>query len=135
MRLSTRGEYGLRTMVELANAYGAGPVPLGQIARSQGISLAYLEQLIAVLRRKGLVDSTRGARGGYQLAVAPEAISVGEVVRALEGPIGLIECVIEGKISRCARQTECTARSAWAKLRDSMTEVLDSITLADLRRR
>ena len=133
MRLSTRGEYGLRTMVELAAAYGDGPVSLNQIAKSENISLAYLEQLIAVLRRIGLVESVRGAHGGYQLAMAPDKISVGDVVRALEGPIAPVDCVVEGKEGHCGRETACATRSVWVNLRDRMTEALDSVTLADLK--
>ncbi len=133
MRLSTRGEYGVRTMVELASAYGTGPVSLGRIADSENLSLAYLEQLIAVLRREGLVESVRGAHGGYQLAMAPEKISVGDIVRALEGPIAPVDCVAEGKEGRCGRETVCATRSVWVSVRDRIAETLDSVTLADLK--
>ena len=133
MRVSSRGHYGLRAMVELAKAYGEGPVSLGQIAQAEKISLGYLEQLISKLRRAGLVESTRGAHGGYRLAVAPSLVMVGEVVRVLEGPIVPVECVSEQEDpSCCERTTDCPSREVWRRMRDSINEVLDSTSLADL---
>ncbi len=133
MRLSSRAEYGMRVMVELAAAHGCGPLSLAQIARSEGLSLSYLEQLIGTLRRSGLVGSVRGARGGYTLARPPDAIRVGDVVRSLEGPIEPVNCLAEGeRASICKRQASCAARAMWECLRDSITETLDSVTLADL---
>ncbi len=135
MRLSTRGEYGLRTMTSLAKFYPSGPVSLGQIARDENISLAYLEQLIGHLRRKGLVTSTRGARGGYTLARPPEQIKVGDVVRAVEGPIAPVDCVSEEEPEcKCEHQSDCRTRVVWERLRDTIAETLDSTTLADLTR-
>ena len=84
MRISTRGRYGLRAMVELALAFGQGPVPLKEIATKQGLSEHYLEQLMGSLRKAGIVKSVRGAQGGYQLAKDPAEISTGEVLRVLE---------------------------------------------------
>jgi Rrf2 family cysteine metabolism transcriptional repressor len=131
MKLSTRGEYGVRVMIELALGSGGGPVPLASIAASEGLSLGYLEQLIAVLRREGLVDSVRGAKGGYVLARLPSAIRVGDVVRALEGPIEPVSC--GGPDSAvCSRRPTCAARAVWDRLRDNMVQTLDSVTLADL---
>jgi Rrf2 family protein len=133
MRLSTRGEYGLRTMASLAYAYANGPVSLAQIAKEENISLAYLEQLIRVLRQKGLVKSTRGAHGGYVLAKAPDQITVGDVIRALEGPIAPVDCASEDEGScRCNRQSGCRTRVIWERLRDSIADTLDATTLADL---
>jgi Rrf2 family transcriptional regulator, cysteine metabolism repressor len=131
MKLSTRGEYGVRVMIDLARAYGAGPVPLASIAASEDLSLSYLEQLIAVLRREGLVESVRGARGGYSLAVPPAAVRVGDVVRALEGPIEPVSCG-SPESATCARRPTCAARAVWDRLRDNMSQTLDSVTLADL---
>jgi len=131
MKLSTKGEYGLRAMFELAQYYGDGPIPLKLIAEKQSISEPYLEQLLGSLRRAGLVESTRGAQGGYSLAKKPEDIYVGDIIRTLEGPIGPMDCVNE-EINTCNRAGGCATRSVWEKVRDSVTQVLDSITLANM---
>lgn len=123
----------MRAMVELARVYGRGPKPLHEVARIQNISVAYLEQIVALLRQAGLVESTRGAYGGYSLARKPEAITVGQIVRALEGPIAPRECVAEVRDSdACGLQDECSTRLVWKKMRDGIKEALDSTTLADL---
>lgn len=133
MKLSTRGHYGLRAMARLARAYGEGPQSLAEIARSEAISLAYLEQIMGALRRASLVEGSRGAHGGYELSRAPEAISAGEIVRALEGPLVLAACVTDGDVvGSCSRESMCSTKSMWVRLRDSIAEVLDSTTLASL---
>lgn len=132
MRISTRGEYGLRAMVELALRAGQGPVPLKAIAESQGISEPYLEQLMGTLRKAGLVNSVRGAQGGYELARRPEQVKAGDVVRALEGPIVPWECVDESSGVVCLLTEGCSTRLLWKKLQDAIEAVLDSVTLADL---
>ncbi|MBF8264629.1 MAG: Transcriptional regulator superfamily [Dehalococcoidia bacterium] len=133
MKLSSRSEYGLRAMVELAQSYGSGPLALADIARAQGLSEGYLEQIIAPLRRAGLVLATRGVKGGYTLAASPKSITAGQIMRALEGPLDLIECASEyGSESSCKRELACGSRRLWLKLRDSIVDVLDSTTLADL---
>lgn len=132
MRISTKGGYGIRAMFELAMAHGQGPVPLKVIAANQSISENYLEQLMGMLRKAGLVNGIRGARGGYELALAPEEIRVGDVIRALEGPISPVSCVDQDGVTDCDRVGTCPTRNLWKQLRDSMTEVLDSTTLADL---
>lgn len=133
MKLSSKSEYGLRAMVELATAYGSGPVALADIARSQGLSEGYLEQIIAPLRRAGLVRATRGVKGGYTLAASPAAVTAGRIIRALEGPLDLIECASEfGAEVSCQRELACGSRRLWLRLRDSILDVLDSTTLADL---
>ncbi len=133
MRFSSRAHYGLRAMVELARAYEGGTLSLGDIARSQDISLGYLEQLMAKLRRRGLVEATRGARGGYRLAARPSSVTVGQVLRALEGPVAPVECVSEEAGARhCDREAACSSRDMWRKIRDSLVDVLDTTTLADL---
>lgn len=134
MRLSTRGHYGLKAMYDLARYYGAGPVPLKTVAERQHISGHYLEQLIAVLRRGGLVKSVRGAQGGYILARPPDEIHVGDVIRILEGPIAPVECVSEIKTAECDQADHCITRTVWAKVRDSIAQVMDSISLADMCR-
>ena len=134
LRLSTRGRYGVKAMFELAMNHGRGPIPLKEIADRQGLSEHYLEQLVAPLRKAGLVKSVRGAHGGYMLNKDPASISVGDIIRVLEGPIAPTDCVAEDRdaVEHCGRAAGCMARSVWAKVRDSIAEVVDSITLADL---
>lgn len=134
MRLSTKGHYGLKAMFDLAMHYGSEPIPLKVIAERQGISEHYLEQLIAVLRKIGLVKSIRGAQGGYILAKPPSQIKVGDVVRALEGPIAPLDCVSEYEPTACEKVNYCISRDIWARVRDSIAEVIDSITLEDMCR-
>jgi Rrf2 family cysteine metabolism transcriptional repressor len=134
MRLSAREQYGLRAMIELGRRYGEGPVPLGDVAVSQGVSLGYLEQIAPLLKEASLVESTRGARGGYELTRPPREISVGDVVRALEeGYIMPLKCIpgAEGEES-CSREGACAARDVWRRMHEGIVEVLDSTTLADL---
>ena len=133
MKFSTRGHYGLRAMVKLAQAYGEGPLALNDIAQAENLSEGYLEQLVAALRRAGLVKSKRGIRGGYQLTAQPSSITVGEVLRALEGPLAPVECASEVMAPGCCeRETVCASRLVWQRMRDSIAQVLDSTTLADL---
>lgn len=134
MRLSTKGEYGVIACYDLARFSGNAPVPLKAVAERQGISEGSLEQLIGPLRRAGLVRSVRGAQGGYTLARSPEKITIGDIIRVLEGPIAPLECVSEDadRLPSCARSGCCVTRPIWERLRDSMTAVLDSITLASL---
>jgi Rrf2 family cysteine metabolism transcriptional repressor len=120
-------------MVELARSYGQGPLPLAKVSRLQNISLAYLEQIVAPLREARLVVSTRGAHGGYHLAREPQAITVGDILRALEGPIAPVQCVSKVRQrDRCEREEVCLTRPVWEKVRDSIVTALDSTTLADL---
>ncbi len=134
MRLSTRGKYGVKAMAELALHYGEGPTSLKLIAERQGLSEHYLEQLIAPLRKAGLVRSLRGAQGGYLLGRQPATITVGEIVRVLEGPIAPSECASEvrQRYHHCGTARGCVTRKVWTKLRDSIASALDSVTLADL---
>ena len=133
MKVSTRGEYGMRAMVSLARMYGQGPVPLTTIAADSAVPPAYLEQLIGPLRRAGLVTSTRGASGGYQLARPPEQVRAGEIYRVMEGPIAPMSCVSEeSDDDSCPMIDGCATRIVWIRVRDSIAEALDSTTLADL---
>lgn len=133
MKVSTRGEYGMRAMVELSRHYGHGPVSLTAIAQSATVPPAYLEQLIGPLRRADLVTSTRGAHGGYELSRAPSEIMVGEVYRVLEGPVAPMDCVSEvATDDQCPLIEGCATRVVWLKVRDSIVEALDSTTLQDL---
>ncbi|TCL69370.1 BadM/Rrf2 family transcriptional regulator [Hydrogenispora ethanolica] len=133
MKISTRGQYGIRAMLELALHNQDGPVTLKTIAEKQQISEPYLEQLIAALRKSGLVTSVRGALGGYNLTRDPAEIKIGDILRVLEGPIAPVECVAEdSEADVCRLSGHCATRILWQRLRDSMVEVLDSTTLADL---
>lgn len=120
-------------MVELSRRYGQGPTPLAVIASASVVPVAYLEQLIAPLRERSLVTSTRGAHGGYELARHPSEILLGEVYRALEGPVAPMDCVSEEPVEEiCPLIDGCLTRFAWVKVRDSIIDVLDSTTLDDL---
>ncbi|HEX3015357.1 MAG TPA: Rrf2 family transcriptional regulator [Desulfobacteria bacterium] len=132
MRLSTKGRYGVKAMFDLAQHYGEGPVSLKNVADRQGISEHYLEQLISGLRKAGLVKSVRGAQGGYTLAKEPAAITVGDVIRVLEGPIAPVDCVAEEDPEICQKADCCVTRGIWEKVRDSIAGVLDSISLEDM---
>lgn len=132
MRLSTKGRYGVLAMVELALRYGSGPVSIKEISERQNFSDSYLEQLFASLKTAGLVKSLRGARGGYFLSRNPEDIIVGEIIRALEGPIELAECVDGGGNMVCSKSPECVTRGLWKDISDSISQVIDNRTLQDL---
>jgi Rrf2 family transcriptional regulator, cysteine metabolism repressor len=137
LRVSTRGEYGVRLMVDLARHFGQQPRSLNEISQAEGLQLKvqYLEQLVRSLREAGLVESTRGAHGGYRLSRAPEEMGMGEIVRALEGPIAPMICATEGQMEViCDRLDCCSTKYLWARVRDAITSTLDAITLADLVR-
>ncbi len=132
MRVSTKEMYGLRAMGEFARHYGQGPLSLSEVARSQGLSQAYLERIAIELRRAGLLESRRGAQGGYFLTRAPEHTTVGDVIRALEGSILPVQCVAEGEAAPCSIEDSCSARSIWEQVQDRLVETLDSLTLLEL---
>src|SRR3984893_1902946 len=135
LRVSTKGEYGVRIMVDLARHYGDRPRSLTDISQSESLPLAYLEQLVKLLREAepALVVSTRGAHGGYKLSRHPAEITMGEVVRVLEGPIAPMICATEGEMTQlCDYLDSCKTRYLWAKVRDAVAQTLDSMTLAEL---
>ncbi len=133
MKISTRGRYGLLAMIVLARRHGCGPISIKKIVQTQGLSHSYLEQILSPLRRAGLVRSVRGPEGGYHLSRSPADISVGDVLRVLEGPLVPVDCVDrETDEQVCERQDACSARPVWVSLRDSLTDVVDSISLQDL---
>jgi Rrf2 family transcriptional regulator, cysteine metabolism repressor len=120
-------------MVQLGRRYGAGPASLAEIAADEDLPRAYLEQLVVSLRDAGLVTSTRGAHGGYELVAAPSEIRMSAVLRALEGPIAPMICASdEPGHAGCDRSTLCTVNVLWVRVRDAITGTLESITLADL---
>ena len=130
MKLSTRGRYGTRALLELALHYREGPVPLKDIAQSQQISLQYLEHLITPLVAAGIIRSTPGARGGVWLARSPQEIKLSEVIGLLEGSTAPVECVNNPEI--CTRSELCVTRDIWGELKKAMNGVLESTTLQDL---
>lgn len=130
MKLSTRGRYGLKAMFDLALFFGEGPISLTSIAERQAISVNYLEQLIAPLRKAGFVKSVRGAQGGYMLAKDPTQITVGSILTTLEGPLAPTDCVVmDGNEDFCDQSQYCVTKVIYEKIYESITSVVNSITL------
>jgi len=132
VRISTRGRYALRAMVDLGLHVAERPVSRGDIAARQAISADYVAQLLRRLRAAGLVQATKGPGGGYRLARDAATIRVGDVVRAVEGPIAAVDCTVSDSEPACNRADRCTTRLLWQRLSEVMEEFLDSVTLADL---
>jgi Rrf2 family protein len=130
MRLSTRSRYGTRLILELALKYNQGPVYLKEISTSQKLSLKYLGQLIIPLKIAGIIKSSRGAHGGYYLAKSPESIKMSEVIRALEGPVYLVECLENPDV--CERQKNCATRFFWNEINDVLHKTLEDMTIGDM---
>ncbi|MGE5241578.1 MAG: Rrf2 family transcriptional regulator, partial [Bacteroidota bacterium] len=129
MKLTTKGRYAVTAMLDLALRYDKGAVTLADIARRQGISLSYLEQLFAKLRRSGLVDSVRGPGGGYTLAMEPTKISVAEIIMAINENIDATRC---GGEKNCHGDEACLTHQLWEDLSTRIHEFLNGITLGDL---
>ena len=134
MKLSTKGRYGLRAIVDLAMNSKEEAVALSSIAERQNISISYLEQLIAKLRKAGLVNSIRGAQGGYVLAKDPKEISIGDILRALEGNLNPVDCseIEEGAETECSGKDLCVTKYVWKKISDSINQTVDNISLYEL---
>lgn len=131
MKISTKGRYALKLMIDLAmNSFG-NPVSLKDVAKRQGISDKYLEQIISVLNRAGYVKSVRGAQGGYLLKREPEEYTVGMILRLTEGSLAPVTCVEDEDIL-CERQENCVTVILWKKINDAINSVVDTITLQDL---
>ncbi|MCY6372310.1 RrF2 family transcriptional regulator [Clostridium ganghwense] len=131
MKLSTKGRYGVRAMVDLAIHYGEVPVSIKSIAERQGISESYLEQLFSPLRKAKLIKSIRGAQGGYVLNKEPKDITAADVIAVLEGPIEISSCVDEGVCSNSNIDC-CSTRLLWGKIKKSIEDITQSITLQDM---
>jgi Rrf2 family transcriptional regulator, cysteine metabolism repressor len=136
MKVSTRVHYGLRAMTELARSYADGRlVSISEIARNEGLPVAYLEQLVGELRRAGLVEGIRGVHGGYRLARPPAEMTVGDIYRVLEGEVAPVECTAEDYLpGACPREPVCLSRSIWDRVQRAILGVLDATTLGDLLR-
>lgn len=131
MKISTKGRYALRLMVDLALNNNGENISLKEIAARQGISVKYLEQIISMLNRAGYVKSERGSNGGYRLTKKPEEYTVGMILRLTEGSLAPIACVDENGAG-CDRFEQCATFSVWKKLNDAINGVVDNITVADL---
>ena len=135
MKISTKGRYSVTALYELAQRYGEGPVSLKSVAQGQGLSENYLEQLMVPLRRAGIVQSIRGAQGGYMLAKSPAEITIGSIITTVEGPIAVVDCLLAeagAAEQMCDKACACVTRGIWEKVCDSISQVLENITLQTL---
>ena len=134
MKLTTKGRYGLRAVIDLAMYAKNDPVSLSDVAERQNISISYLEQLVAKLKKTGIVQSTRGAQGGYALAKAPEEISVGEILRALEGSLSPVDCsAVDGEgETECSASNFCVTKYVWKRINDSINDTVNNMFLSEL---
>ena len=136
--LSMKAKYGLQAMTVLARQYGRGPLLIADLAAGENIPRKFLEVILLELKRKGILESRKGKGGGYQLRRHPSRISVGELIRALDGTIALLPCVSQTAYRRCDEcvdETTCGIRSVMKQVRDSTAEILDGTTLEELLRR
>lgn len=131
MKISTRGRYAIRLMLDLAMNCSGEPIRLKDVAKRQEISEKYLEQIISILNKAGFVRSVRGPQGGYTLVKAPEEYTVGMILRLTEGSLAPVECA-ESTNSYCNREDNCATRILWKKLSDAINGVVDTVTLEDL---
>ena len=129
MRVSTKGDYGIRALVELAQHCGEGPVQSAEIARRQCIPEPYLDQLLTTLRRAGFIRSVRGPQGGHALLREPASIRLSEVIEALEGSLSPIACLDD---ARCSKPGICAQRDVWEQVRRATQEILSGVSIADL---
>ena len=132
IKISTRGRYGLEAVLDLAIHVSDGPVNLKSISERQGLSDKYLEQLFIALKRNKIVESRRGAQGGYILSRDAGEITVKEVLDVLEGPLAPVDCIVENKENHCDQFQGCVTKVVWKKLMDELNSIADSITIAEL---
>ncbi len=130
MKLSTRSRYGTRMMLDLAQHYDQGPVQIGDISKRENISVKYLEQLIIPLKKANFIKSVRGPKGGHMLAKSPEEITVGDIVRILEGGLNLSDCLENPEV--CDKTTSCLTRGVWEEATKAMYDKLNSATLSKM---
>jgi Rrf2 family transcriptional regulator, cysteine metabolism repressor len=135
VRLSTKGEYASRAMLELALKYDKGPQHIRMISRNQNIPERFLEQILLLLKRAGYLKSRKGQKGGYYLAKPPAEINVAEIIRVLEGPLAPIDCVSVMAHEPCPMEETCGLRWLWKEVRDSVAGIMERTTFADLVRR
>lgn len=130
MKLSTKGKYGLKAMFELALSSNGEPVSLKYIAKKQGISDQYLEQIFSILKKAELVKSVRGAQGGYYISKEASEITVADILKVLEGDMAFTECLLDKDL--CENFDSCATKYVWAKIKESIEEVTNSISLQDM---
>lgn len=130
MKVSTKGDYGVRALVELAHHYGQGPVQSAEIASRQQVPETYLDQLLTTLRRAGFIRSVRGPQGGHALIRDPKEVRLSEVMTALEGSLAPIACVDDP--DACTRTGGCVQREVWEQVRDATLQILESVSIGDL---
>ncbi|NLG51481.1 MAG: Rrf2 family transcriptional regulator [Chloroflexi bacterium] len=135
MKISTKGEYGIRAMLELARRHGDGYIQSTDIASVRHIPENYLYQLLITLRKAGLIRSRRGPQGGHMLARVPERITLAEVVIALEGPLEPVTCVQDGVVEDCSFFGQCVVRDVWQRITDATYNILNETTFAELTRK
>lgn len=133
MRISTKGRYATRLMLDLALHYGNKFIPLKAIAQRQGLSDKYLEQIIMQLTKNNMVVSSRGSKGGYKLAQAPEFYTVGDILRATEGNMSPVPCLDNGE--GCEVSVHCVTVEIWMQVENAVNSVIDNVTLADMVQR
>ena len=131
LKLSTKGQYGVRAMFELAKNHNKGPLTIKEISKRQGVSVSYLEQLMNKLRKSNLIKSQKGPGGGYVINMEPAEISVGMILNSLEGPVTITQC-LDPKTKACKRIEGCVARLLWKSLGEKIEGFLDTINLNDL---
>lgn len=133
MKISTKGRYGLRAVIDIAVHGENEPVSLSEIAVRQDISISYLEQLIAKLKKAGIVTSVRGAKGGYSLAAPTNMISVGDILRALEGDLSPVNCAeVTEHGNPCKESGQCVTKIVWKRISDSINHAVDNLMISDL---
>lgn len=132
MKISTKGRYALRLMIDISLHDSSGPVRIRDISERQNISDKYLEQIVSVLNKAGYVTSLRGPQGGYKLSKRPSDYTVGMILRVIEGSLAPVAC-LETEVNMCSRAAFCPTLILWQKMYDAITDVVDNITLADLR--
>jgi len=132
MRISTRGDYATRALQDLALHYDQGPIAIERVAARQGLPVRYLEQLLLTLKRAGFLLSKRGVNGGYSLAKPPARITLGEILRTVDGPIEAIYCLDQPPREECARESDCVLRDVWSEVGRAVSAIVDHTTLQDL---
>jgi Rrf2 family cysteine metabolism transcriptional repressor len=132
MRFSAKAEYGVKAILELATQPGREPVQVRNIAKNQGLPVRFLEQVMSALKKAGLVESVRGAQGGYLLNRSPKEISLGDVLKAIDGQMTEMRCISDRKQPKCEDAGNCVVQDVWAEVKHSFINILNSISLQDI---
>ncbi len=132
MKISAKGDYATRALQDLALHYNKGPVPIEDIARRQAVPVRYLEQILLILKQAGFLESRRGVNGGYSLARHPREITLGQIIRAVDGPLAPIFCVDDAATQECSQEPICVLREVWAEVHRAISAIVDKTTLEDI---